>query len=70
MCFVFCPLLFPSKRFKIRTLSSEYKLTKLILWVGCPSYNLTLYSKPALIHKVSTKIPKAFSKLDISGKTK
>ena len=69
MC-VFCPFLFPSRRVKTWTLSSEYKFTKLILWVGYPSYNRTSQRKSAFIYKASVKIPKAFSQYDTAGKIK
>ena len=41
-CYVvtFCPLLLPSKGCRMHALSSDLKLTKQILRVGCPSYNI------------------------------
>ena len=42
----------------MQILSSECKLTKLIVQIGCPSYHLTSWRKSALIHKPSGQIPK------------
>ena len=69
MCNHFFPLLFPSSEGRTQDLSSEYKLTKLILRVECASYNLTSYIKSALIHKPLAKIPKTFNQHDTAGKT-
>ena len=43
-CYVFVlrPLLFLLREGRTRALSSEYKLTKMILQVGCRSYHLIL----------------------------
>ena len=38
---LFSLLLFSSKGGRTWTLISEYELTKMMLWVGYPSYNLT-----------------------------
>ena len=38
---LFSLLLFSKKGGRTWTLISEYELTKMMLWVGCPSYNLT-----------------------------
>ena len=59
-CLFFGILLLTLRRGKMQTLSSKYKLTRLILQVGCPPYNLILYWKLALIQKSSTQIPKVF----------
>ena len=50
-------------------LSSECKLTKLILQAGCPSYNLTSWREPAVIQKPSAQISKAFNQHGIAEKT-
>lgn len=39
---VLYPLLFPSTGSKTQTLCSAYKSTQLILWIGCPSHQLTM----------------------------
>ena len=51
-------------------LSSEYKLNKLILEVGCPSYYLTSYRHSVLIQKPSPQIPKYFNQHGIAERTK
>ena len=57
--FVFCSLFFLSRGATTQALSSEYKYTKLILQVGCPSCYLALCSKSTLIHNPPAQIPKA-----------
>ena len=50
-------------------LSSDFKLTKLILLVGCPSYNIiNSWKKYALIDKPSVQIPKTFNQHDTAEK--
>ena len=69
---IFCPLIlqsFPSQGGRAIALSSEYKLTNLILHVGCPSHNATSYRKSAFIHKPLVKIAKALNQHDTAGKT-
>lgn len=51
-----------------RTQAFKYKLTKLILWGGCPSYHLISKKKSALIHKLVEQIPKAFNQHSTAGK--
>ena len=67
--FVFCTLLFPLRKSRTQTLNSEYKLTRLILRIGCPSYLLTSDGrrKSALIRKPLAQIRKAFNQHDTSG---
>ena len=42
------------------THSLNAKLTKLVLPIRCPPYNLTFWGKSALIQKPTTQMPKAF----------
>lgn len=58
--FLLDPLFFSSSEGRMRTSSSEYKLIKVILHIGCPSYRLTSQRKPVLIQRHSAQIPKAF----------
>ena len=69
---IFCPLLLLSRGGMVIAiaLSSEYKLTKLILWVECPFHNVTSHRKSAFIHKPLVHIPRAFNPHDKAGKTK
>ena len=53
-------LSFPSRRDRTRALSSEYKLAKVILQTGCPSYHLTS----------SSKIPESFNQHGLDENTK
>lgn len=50
--------------------SSGYELTELILFFGCPYYNLTSSRKSTIVHKPSTQSPNAFNRHDTAGKTK
>ena len=63
---VFYPLLFPLRGGRMLALNSEYKLTKVILRVGCLSHNPTPSMKSALIHKPTAQIHKAFNQHDNS----
>ena len=54
----------------LRAFSSEYKLTKLILWDGCSSYNRTSQKKSTLINKPSAQIPKVFNQHGTAGRTR
>ena len=63
MFFFLCLLQAPLRGVRSRALSSEYILTKLILHIGCPSYQLTSQRKLALIQKSSAQTPKALRKL-------
>ena len=62
MCYHFLSLvtLLERRYGSMQALSSEYKLSKLILQVGCPSRNLTTQRKSALILK-------AFNQHDTAG---
>ena len=53
-----------------RDLSSEYKVTKLLLQTEFPSYNLTSKRKSTKIQSASVQIPKAFNMHGIAAKTK
>ena len=54
----------------MKGLSSDFKLTKQILWGGCPSYSMNSQRKSVLTHKPSAQIPKAFTNQhDTDGKT-
>ena len=67
-------LLFASRVGRKWLLSSECKLTKLILHTRCPSYHLTSrqvpHDKLALIQKPPGQIPKAFKQYGVAEKTK
>ena len=52
--------LLPSKGARTLALSSDCKIGRLILLIGCFSYHLTSYRKSVLIQKASAQVPKAF----------
>ena len=66
---IFCSISFPSRGCRNWALRSDFKLTKLILRVGCTSYNISSYRKSALIYNPSAQIPKALNQRDTAGKT-
>ena len=66
---VFVPYYSPWKGGRMWTLSSEYKLTKLIFLVLCPPHNLTSEKKSSLIHMPSAQISRAFNQHDTARKT-
>ena len=61
--FVLLALLFPSEGGRMQVLSSECKLTKLILWSEQPSNHLTSKKKATLICKLSAQLLKSFNQL-------
>ena len=69
--FVLHPVLFVSRGIESgASLSSEYKLTKLILQIERPFYHLTSSRESALIQNTSAHIPKVFYQHGIAGKAK
>ena len=54
----------------VKTLSSDFKSTKLVLQIGCPSFYLISWRKSALIQNPSSPIPKIFNRHGIAERQK
>ena len=55
---------------KTEALSSNFKSTKLVLQIGCPSFYLISWRKSALIQNPSSPIPKIFNRHGIAERQK